>query len=788
MNRLTITLILLLCSLISQAQFSIKGKVLTKEKVPIEYAEIQLQKDEVLIKQAFSNELGIFNIDNLATGQYKLKALYLGSILKELNIHLAQDIVLEDILVEGNNQLEEIVIKAEKKLIERKADRLVFNTSNSITAQGMDAMESLSNTPMVKVQNDKISIIGKSSVTVMIDDRIIHLDGDALANYLKTLRSDDIEKIEVITSPPAKYEAAGNSGLINIILKKNKRQGLYGSVGGSFSYNNKRTMGINSNINYQKDKWNFSLKANANDGRNEFKNNYSYTGTKNGLENTSNQTGEYKSQSIDFTTNYQVTDLALVGLTYNYTNSNSNNTKNGVMEYFSVPRVVNDSILKSTIYNDDKTSYHTFNVFYDQKLDTLGNKLSFGINYFNNSPETKAQINDFNSANTLKNQILNQSLLNYNVWSANIDLNYDLKWINIETGAKFTNFDNKSKVYFYTIEDGTPLYDPTKSNKFNYKEDNYAAYISLGKKLSDKWEIKGGLRFEQTEVKGTLIDSNEKFSKSYHKWFPTAYIAYNPHDDHAFSFSYSKRINRPNSYILNPFKYYGNTYSYTSGNPNLNPSFTDNYELNYVFKSTLSFSLNYYHIVDSFDQLSVLENGYFKESWYNMLNSDNYGIDVSYNNKVISWWETSTGANYYFSSPFYSAEAKQKRMPGSTFSYYSQNTINLNQEKTINAFLNWYHMLPNKEDNTKYNEYMTLSTGLKLKLLEDKLSVNLTLYDIFNTGKSSGTMYFTDNTQTYSNDWSSRKIIIGATYQFGNSKNKKAIKEVNFEDKNRSNI
>ncbi|MTG96907.1 TonB-dependent receptor family protein [Myroides albus] len=787
MKKLIIIFLSLFCYTSIWAQNSIKGRVLQQDHTPLDYAEVQLiQNDDKLIKQSFSSETGTFSLENIAKGKYILKVLYLGEVLNSQPIDLNQDLVLKDILIESNKQLEEIVLKSEKKLIERKVDRLVFNTANSISSQGMDAIETLANTPMIKVQNDKISIVGKSSVTIMINEKIVHLSGEALANYLKTLRSDDIEKIEVITTPPAKYEASGNSGLINIVLKKNRRQGLYGSIGSSFSYNNKRNIGANGNINYQKNKWNLSLKANNYDGRNKNKNGYSYTGVTNGLENNGELTGKYKQKSVDFTVNYQVTDLALIGASYNYTSSKNDYTKYSQIEYFTVPRVMNDSVLTSLNYTDNPTSYHTLNVFYDQKLDTLGNKLAFGVNYFNNSPDNTNYINDYNATNAILNQLINQSALNYNVWSANIDLNYDLKWINLETGAKYTNFDNKSKVYFYTFENEQKVYDPTKSNKFNYSEDNYAAYLSLSKKLSDKWEVKAGMRFEQTKIEGKLQNDNSQFTKSYNKWFPTAYLTYTPSDDHALSFNYSKRINRPNSSILNPFKYYGNTYSYTTGNPNLAPSFTDNYELSYIFNGALSLTLNYYHVSNSFDVLSVFENGYFTESWYNMLNSDNYGFDISYSNKILPWWETNTGADYYFSSPYYSKDSTLKGMQGSTFAYYSQNTFNINEAKTVKVFLNWYHMLPNKEDNSRYNAYKTLSTGMKLNLLDKKLNLNLTLSDIFNTGKSSGTMYYTDNTQTFYNEWSSRRVSISATYNFGNNKNKKVIQEANFEDKSRS--
>ncbi len=771
------------------AQNSIKGKVTSENNTPIDFAEILLtQSNETLVKQVFSDESGAFLMENIPNGEYVFKIVYFGKNLNEQKLSLTQNHDFGIIQIKDDNQLEEIVVQAEKKLIERKVDRLVFNTANSISSQGMNAIEALTNTPLVKVVDDKVSIVGKSGVTIMIDDRPLYLSGDALTNYLKTLRSDDIERIEVITTPPARYEASGNSGLINIVLKKNKTMGMYGTVSSSYSYNNKSMYSGNGSLNFQNKKWNIMLKANGTDGRYQSTNEYTYIGEKNGLATVSEANALYKSAGANLTTNYQINDNALIGMSYDITrltNDSKNHTKTA---YITYPQAVVDSTVTALNNGNSKYYYHTLNAFFDQKLDTLGSKLSLGVNYFSNTPDDKNTITDYNAVSSVNNKMFYTNKLNYNVWSATADLSYKLKWADVEVGGKYTNYDNKATVNYFNWTDQDYVLDDTKSNRFNYTEDNYAAYLSLSKKLSDKWQVKGGLRYEQTEVKGHLLDTNEKFTKSYGKWFPTAYISFDPNENHSFSLNYSKRINRPFAGILNPFRYYSNSYSYNSGNPELNAAITNNFELNYVFNSALSFTLNYSHLADSFDQLETFENGIMAGKYYNMLNQDSYGFDVSYSNKILPWWETNTGANFYYAIAYYRAqEANQIPQNGPTFSYYSQNTFNVNDAKTVKLFLNWYHQLPNKEDNTRYSKYNTLSTGAKLALLDKKLNINVTLSDIFNTGKSSGTMYYENNIQTFDNKWNSRRINLSASYSFGNSSNKKQIKEASFEDKNRSN-
>ncbi len=773
-----------------QAQNTLKGKVVDQENKPIDFAELHLLKEnnEQLIQQGFTNETGDFMLQNISSDDYKLTIQYLGKYIYSNTITIDKDIDLQNIIAESTTSLEEIVVKTEKKLIERKADRLIFNTANSIASQGMDAVEALSNTPLIKVQNDKISIVGKSNVTIMINDRIVYLQGDALTNYLKTLRSDDIEKIEVITNPPAKYEASGNGGIINIVLKKNKRLGMYGTAGASYAYNNNNSGSANANLNYQTDKWNFMLKANGSKGKYTSENNTTFETDKLLLKSGNNPLGYYTYGGINLTTNYQVSEKGLIGITYDLSKSNGNRDKKNSSEYYSKPNYILDSIINSISKVKDYNTYQTANLFYDYKLDTLGNKVSLGVNYFSNLPEDTTNLNDYNPQNNVKNTTRYTNNLNYQVWSGTADVSYKLSWADLEFGGKYSNYDNRSKMLSYKQINNELVYDTSRSNRFNYKEDNIAGYISLNKKFNDKLNAKVGLRFEQTKVNGHLLETDEEFTKSYGKWFPSAYLSYDLNDNNSFSLNYSRRIQRPYLGILNPFKYYSNSYSYESGNPKLDPAFTDYFELNYLFNNALSIGVNYYHISNSFSEYMTYENNIFSSTYYNMLNADNYGLDLSYSNKITNWWQTNTGGNAYYSVSYYNKNiSNQIPQNGITFSYYSQNTFTVNKAKTLNVFINWYHQLPNKEDNTKYLDYKTLSTGLKANLLNRKLNLNLTISDVFNTGRSSGTMYYTDNIQTYKNTWNSRRVTLSASYTFGDNSNKKSIKEASFDDKNRSN-
>ncbi|MDN5481337.1 MAG: TonB-dependent receptor, partial [Chryseobacterium sp.] len=253
--------IILLLSLVSSSYFfaqSIEGTVTDLQNKPAPETEVLIIKADTKFS-AITDENGMFKIPLKEDGNYILEIIRDGVKTNSENITVKgnskKNIKLKEVPVE--KKIEGVTLIARKKLFERKVDRLVFNVENSVASQGIDAVEALAKTPMVRATDDAISIAGKSNVAVMINDRLLNLNGQELINYLKTIRSDDILKIEVITTPPAKYEAEGKSGLINIILKKNTNLGWNGSLQTSGSYYGGRpatSTRIGTTFNYQGDK------------------------------------------------------------------------------------------------------------------------------------------------------------------------------------------------------------------------------------------------------------------------------------------------------------------------------------------------------------------------------------------------------------------------------------------------------------------------------------------------------------------------------------------------------
>ena len=251
------------------SQIKISGQIKNEKNNPVEFIEIQLQnKDSIIFKSELTNAEGKFILET-EKGEYSLLVRQLGGIYHKQKINVNQDTYIGIInITEKEQQLQEVVITSKKKLIEKKVDRLVFNVENSISASGGDAIDALKLTPRVKVQNEQISMIGKSGMLIMIDDRIIQLSGDDLINYLKTLKSDDIKSIEVITNPPAKYNAEGNSGILNIKLKKAKNDAWNASVRTLYQQASYPTGAFGTGYNLQKNKITLTTNFTYSDGSN----------------------------------------------------------------------------------------------------------------------------------------------------------------------------------------------------------------------------------------------------------------------------------------------------------------------------------------------------------------------------------------------------------------------------------------------------------------------------------------------------------------------------------------
>lgn len=675
--------------------------------------------------------------------------------------------------VSKENKIQEVILAGKKPLIKRTADRLIFNVENSVAAAGGTAMDALKATPNVRVDNDKISIVGKGSVLVLINDKEVFMSGDQLARYLEGITASNLSKIEVITTPPAKYSAEGNSGIINIVTKKIRENSWNANVGSSYQRSRRNTERFNFGYNLQKNK--VTLQTSMGFGDRRFLRNWNsdlfYP------ENTWENRG-----ITDYITKYYVAKVALgykinerltLGTKINssYTkssdqspsNSNIFNSTNGTLQKIIYER----SIAK------DKNNQENYNLYSEYKMDSLGKKVTVDFDFVNyknpgnrnysyGSYSPNQQLiagTDFIGLNNTQTDIRNLS--------AKIDVELPLKLVNLSFGAIFSHTKSVNSIVAFKAINNELISDLDITNYFQYKEKNEALYFSGSKKLG-KWNFQVGLRMEATQTEGFSRENNEKNKNYYTKLFPTVYAMYSFTPKTSLGFNYSRRIDRPNYENLNPFRIISNDFSYNEGNAFLKPSFTDNIELTFTYKN-LDSRLFYSSSRNGIDQASIIDPATMQSNfiWMNYLNTDSFGLAETYNLKVANWWTSlnTFSVNHSKTILTISPEIYQ----GWTTNFSSSNDFTVNKDKTAFFNLSFNQDFGGKSGNFTGSAYSTVDFSFKYLALRKKLQFSVSGINIFN-GIGSSYQIMNGVKQNFRNIWDNRSFRISLSYKFGNQK------------------
>lgn len=786
-------LILLLLPLFCLAQSTLKGKVASETK-SLEWAEISIVNMEgKIIDGTTTKEDGSFEV-NLKNGFYKIEISLLGFTAYEKEISLEKNTDLGTIVLKENEtKLVEVVVQSKKKTIEQKTDRLVYNLENNVTTTGGDALSAINTAPGVVVKNDVITILGKGTSRVMIDGRLIELTGEELNNFLKSISAADIKNIEVISNPPAKYEADGTGGLINIIMKKGVRDSWKNSTTVSYDQNKYGIYTLRDNFFYSKNKFRFSASVN---GR---------TGYKNSIENLdmyfpdglSKMDADTKVKNENFSgklaLDYDLSKRTTIGFQFMNDRNNPDFGSDIRIEKYNIENELQNVTLNKS-FTDKGSKNQTYNAHLITKLDSLNRKLSFDVDYFNyNSKFDRDFIaNNYNSntefidINQAGRNISNQDIDN---WSFKADMEHPFQAFNLSYGAKMSFTNSISDVVFYNTITGIPELDPSQSNRFKYTENNQAVYINGDKKINEKWNLQMGLRLENTQTNGFSETMNQENVNDYLKLFPTFYASYKKNDNNTFSLNYGKRINRPRFDLLNPFRVYINSNSYSEGNPFLKPSFSDNFELAHSYKEVLRTSIF----------VNAITNGYgvvftsnpetntqivTRENYYKGLN---YGLGETYSATLAEWWQSENTLYFLGSETKFIKDINATPSNSLQIDFTTNNTFVLGKNTKLQVDFNYSS--PFKSGLYEVGYVSSFDIGFKQDLLNKTLQIAFLANDIFNTS------YLKDFTsvvngvkQVYSQNESNRFVRLSVIYNFGNKKIN--VKERNFgnqEERKRAN-
>ncbi|MBC9909436.1 outer membrane beta-barrel family protein [Chitinophaga varians] len=779
----------LYCSQSLCQQFSVSGKVINqrKEAVGFVYAGL-LKRDSVPAAQAMGDSLGHFSL-KAPKGIYRLVVRQFGNPGLDREIVLDRDMDLGTVEIHEGTELQGVTITSAKKLVEQKVDRLVFNVEKAVMPTGGTALDALKATPGVRVQQDNVSIVGKGEVLVMVEDRLQRMSQEDLAVFLKSIPADNIKSIEVITAPPAKYEAEGNSGLINIKLKKAKANSWDAHIGAAYTQKTYGGGSLQGAFNYNHGK--IALQASLSKSRQQLLTTseeqifYPHEQWKQEVANKSQSDALSAGLGID----YKITPKWTTGFKYlgSFTDKTSANspltTRSG-----NTSKAVNGYIASNAQANN-KPGMHALNWYQAFTLDSLGKSITVDVDFFsyrkkdnrffagNELDPGKNMVPGtfFSSTNTNANKINNYSL------KADVSLPY--AWANISFGTKVSYTNTNNDLVVYDHHTGIPVLNTGQSNVFNYQEYNEALYFSANKKLSTKWETQLGLRAEGTQTKGYSQNLDQTNTNRYIQLFPTAYVTYVPDDKNSFSLNYSRRIRRPDFDYLNPFVVRTSPYFYSEGNPFLKPSYIDNLEFSYVKNQQWVSSVYYSKVTDFGQELSIVDSvtNITRQTPVNYGNTYQLGFSTYYNFNVRPWWSSFTGFNVN-----YQHVTSRSGFIASTDGYngycYTNNDFTLNKPKTLFFSVNYALQLPGRYQIFHIATMNILDVSVKFLMANKKLSLTITGEDLLNAQRPLITYYSNGIKNTVRSYGDTRGFRVSLSYKFGNSSLKLKQRDFGNED------
>ncbi|TCD12843.1 TonB-dependent receptor [Pedobacter frigidisoli] len=769
---------------------NITGIILDENKQPADYVTVVLLKasDSSVVKTAFTDQSGMFGFAISTKGEYFYKASNMGYKTiksKVLSISDAnQKIDFETAQLSTNTQtLKEVSVAVTKPLIERKMDKVVMNVSNSSIAVGSTALELLQKAPGVSVdQNDKISMLGKQGVLIQLDGKQTYMSSADVANLLRNMQSSEIETIELISNPSSKYDASGNSGIINIKTKKSKNGGTNGSANATAGYGKNFRGNAGLNLNHRTQKLNFF--GNYNYGKTKRENLITIDRISNGAPDTYfMQAGvsvrKQNNNNFKAGLDYFIDKKNTIGVLVNgYFNRGTEAAATNTLIGPSFQKV--DSSLISNSLQTTKYNNIAYNVNYKSVLDTAGSELSADLDYSKyNGNDGSDYENDYLFANGNRirpiNYIRNNTPSKIDIKAFKVDYNVSLsKTVKLEAGVKSSWVKTDNDLQAEEFINNNWQNDLRRSNQFVYDENVNAIYSNLNKQFKNT-SIQLGLRIEQTNSKGNLITTNTVVERSYWDFFPTLFVQQNLSKNNQLGFSYSRRIDRPSYDALNPFVYYLDQYTYNKGNPFLNPQYTHNFEVSYTFMQKYMLSLGYSRVNDVITEVLLPDEA--QKALYqtnaNIAKNISYNANLNIPVQITKWWQTNNNLNVFYLSFEAPDLAGSPLKTGKTsFQFKSQQTFTIVSGFTGELSGSYESPLDYGTLSLKARYY--IDAGLSKSLFNKKASLKLALSDVFNMSENNLSSAYPGLSYYVHQKNESQIGRISFTYRFGKNEIKPA--------------
>jgi hypothetical protein len=791
-------------TVLAQSQPVINGIVVMENGSPVEFASVALQDAAGKgLKGTLTDSLGRFSFPALQHGKYRVKISTMGFITHHTEIIevtvLHKIVVLGKLkLIEDAQTLNTVSISVQKKVIEQSIDKMTINVENSILSDGNTALELLQRAPGIKVDDEgKISLKGRAGVNVMINGKLTYLSPAELSVLLKGTNSSSVSKIEIMANPSAKYDAAGNAGIINIVMKKNQMRGFNGSVSVNGGAGRKARYGSGFNLNYKNagfnvyGSYNYAYRGETEylDFSRRFYNNGVVSGHYDRISNQHTETNEPLN-----TNNFRVgMDMDLdqkntIGFLINgNVGKYLHDSKTGNILQSQAGNIQSD--MATSNYDQQSWSNLTYNLNYLRKFKKEARTLSADFDFASNSFTSSLNLDTYTAPNASSPAQTNNRRgyvpAKTDIYVAKVDYTDQLgKAIKIDGGLKSAFITSDNNLVYQNLNDGAWVYDPASSNYFKYEEQIHAAYLNLNREFQS-FTVQLGFRGEYTHTLGNQVTTGSVLKRNYFQLFPNLALNKTAGENNQFQLAYSRRVQRPDYGDLNPFRVFRDPLLYYEGNPYLMPELTQNMVLSHIFKGKYTTTLNYSRTTDVITwvsgQIDQLNTTY--ERPQNLKSLVNYGISFTGQTNYFSWWTATNFANIYNNIYRGGEDSEEFKNSQLSFTINTQNAFKLGSG--YSAELNAYYNSKSVYGISTEKAYHSVSAAFQKNLLKDKASLKLLVNDIFQSSQFKQTTRY-QNIDMYSHvNVDGRRVMLSFSYRFGNPFSVKERKSGNDDIQNR---
>lgn len=780
----TVTILVAMLCIVSfrvSGQFhSISGHVKDKSGKAVASATVSLLKasDSSWVQTEITNDDGSYKMQEVVPGDYILAVSSITTVEKTETISMQEKDLLHDMeVMRKSNALEEVTVTGNKPFIERRADMLVANISAD-KALGNNVLDLLRKLPGLKVNSDgSISMTGKQGVLVLVNGRQTYLSGEELANYLRSMTAEQVAQVEIMSQPTARYDAEGNTGIVNIKTHKNHKEGLSGSASATYSQTRYSGTSDNVRVGYKREKTNLSVNAGYYnragfldqriDRTLKDKNTGEQTGT---MEQESYLFERFKDYSLSVDGEREIDSTSAINIhaSGNYHPNNETDLTSTHIYDISTATVTNNEFENNrdfvrtnfngvAQYSKKIKPNHEFTVNADYNLYNVDNYQDLVNNNYN------AQMQPVPGGVSLKGYLPTD----IEVFSSKADYNGTVGKTQIEGGVKASFVAIDAGVFFDVEHSGTWIPDTVRSNNFLYNENVNAAYFSCSRSLGTKVETKMGLRAEQTNAKGFQEIGNISFERHYISLFPTAYVSYKPNDKYSFGCNYGRRLQRPEYRQMNPYVEYYSQYNVRTGNPALRPQFTHAIELNGSYKNTVHCNASYRSVSDIINNVARQDNKTF--IYYvmpeNIAKNTAYEFALTFNKELFKWWEVSaTGYSFYLDyDGIYDGMAFSNGGPG--WGFMTSGDLSFNKWKASY----WLNANGRSRESSIVTASANMMYGFSVsrRVFHDTTLIKLNVVDPFLTYVYDYNVIIQDVDTHARNVYNTREYALSITYDFG---------------------